>query len=173
MTDRIESRRDVQRDFDGWWLSFNIFVYVIENFEKCRLSRLTYFFQIWPVQCYNEILKCQQTLSTIKMAALVCSKINKSHHFVCTQNCSGPSRFKLVFLALIRPSPIFRLYFFEDLTFVQSAGWHLCIGYVCHVWHSARWSKNHLLLLELKHAKFSLHEKWNNYHHPYLTVSIK
>ena len=44
------------------------------------------------------------------------------------------------------------------------------MGCVRHVGHAARSSKNHLWLLGLEIAKFSLREKWNNYPHPHWTV---
>ena len=44
------------------------------------------------------------------------------------------------------------------------------MGYVQNVGHSARSCKNHLWLLRLEYAKFSLYEKWNNCPHPYQTI---
>ena len=54
---------------------------------------------------------------------------------------------------------------------------HLTASYTCdymgnvrYVEHAAKSSKNHIWLLGLEYAKFSLHEKWNNCSHPYRTV---
>ena len=51
---------------------------------------------------------------------------------------------------------------------------HSCdyMGYVRHVGHAAWNSKNHMWLLGLEYAKFSLREKWNNCLHPYQTVIV-
>ena len=56
-------------------------------------------------------------LSTIEMASLVCSKINKGDHFICKQYYFGPSCFELEILAINRSSPIFFSIFLEDLSF--------------------------------------------------------
>ena len=42
-----------------------------------------------------------------------------------------------------------------------------------HVGYVARSSKNDRWLLWLEYAQFSLHEKWNNCPHPYLTVGAE
>ena len=47
------------------------------------------------------------------------------------------------------------------------------MGYVRHAGRVARSSNNYLWLLGLEYAKFSLHEKWNNWPHPYRTVIAK
>ena len=47
------------------------------------------------------------------------------------------------------------------------------MGYIRHVGHAGRSSKNHMRLLGLEYAKFSLREKWNNCLHPYRTVIVE
>ena len=59
-----------------------------------------------------------------------------------------------------------------DIAYANLTAPHSCdyMGYVRHVGHAARSSKNPMRLLGIEYAKFSLHEKWNNCLHPYRTV---
>ena len=61
---------------------------------------------------------------------------------------------------------------YTGIAYVHFTAPHSCdyMGYVRHVGHAARSSKNHMWLLGLEYAKFSLHEKWNKCQHPYRTV---
>ena len=49
---------------------------------------------------------------------------------------------------------------------------HSCdyMGYLHHVGHTARSSKNYMRVLTLEYTMFSLHEKWKNCPRPYRTV---
>ena len=49
---------------------------------------------------------------------------------------------------------------------------HSCVyvGYVRHEDHAREAANNQMCLFGLEYAKFSLHEKWNKYLHPYQTV---
>ena len=65
-------------------------------------------------------------------------------------------------------------YTHTGIAYVHLIAPHTCdyMGYVRHVGHATRRSKNHMWVRGLEYAKFSLHEKWNNCPHPYRTVIV-